>query len=259
MSHFEYRVGARTDVGVVRDHNEDAFVCRDEIGLWAVSDGMGGHAKGEVASAAIVKALGELGPVSTADTARSHVEGALRKANTEIFSEGQRDGATIGATVVALRISGRVFQAIWAGDSRIYLLRAGQLYRLTVDHTRVQELLDQGLLTPSEAENHPLGHVLARAVGVEPGLALDVVEDEVEEGDQFLLCSDGLTGVINDDQIAETLRRVPPEQAVSELVQATLAGGAPDNVTVVIVACLPSAVSTGTVITGISGSTGHQL
>jgi serine/threonine-protein phosphatase Stp1 len=126
---------------------------------------------------------------------------------------------------------------LWVGDSRVYLFRKGVLHQLSKDHTQVQEMVESGQLTPEEARTHPMSHVLARAVGVEPSLEIDVIVDEAEVGDSFLLCSDGLTARVSQEEIASALAGAQPQVAASSLVELCLERGAPDNVTTVAVAC----------------------
>ena len=141
----------------------------------------------------------------------------------------------MGSTFVALVIRDDEFAVLWAGDSRAYVYRDGQLVHLTQDHTQVQAMLDRGLLTPEEALEHPMRHVLARAVGVEEVLQIDAIRDMVEPRDLFLLCSDGLHGLVSDDRIAAILAQ-SGSAAAEDLIAECLAGGAPDNVTVTLVA-----------------------
>jgi serine/threonine protein phosphatase PrpC len=227
----------RTDVGKVREHNEDSLLHRPEAGLWAVADGMGGLERGEWASAEIVAAL-QAAPLSgDFDDDCRRAADAIHAANSKIHAESETSGDRMGSTVVSLLVNGRRFAVLWAGDSRAYLLRDGQLHRLSRDHTQVQELVDEGLLSPDDAVNHPMSHVLTRAAGVEPGLELDAIADEAEVGDVFLLCSDGLHGVVSDAEIALTLGMERLPAACDRLIQLSLARGGPDNVTLVAVGC----------------------
>jgi serine/threonine protein phosphatase PrpC len=223
---------ALTDKGCVRALNEDSFCERPDIGLWAVADGMGGHEHGERASAAIVAALALAPPEGDFDKQISAVADAIHRANRQIYDEGTASGGQMGSTVVALLVANGRFAVGWAGDSPAFLLRGGYLHRLSTDHTQVQEMLDRGLLTAEEAKNHPLGHVLARAVGVRETLELDVIVDEVQAGDMFLLSSDGLTGVVDDAEIAAMMRPGDLRGTAAALVELCLQRGAPDNVTV---------------------------
>ena len=143
----------------------------------------------------------------------------------------------MGSTVVALYLNGARFACIWAGDSRIYLLRDGVLHRMTRDHTQVEEMVERGLLTPEQAKGHPMSHVLSRAVGVQDVLDLDAVSDQAQARDIFLLCSDGLSGVVTEEEICEHLAHLPREAACNKLLELVLARGAPDNVTLIAVAC----------------------
>lgn len=234
---FRFDQSCVTHPGRVRSVNEDSFVARPEIGLWAVCDGMGGHENGQWASRTIVEQLEKVSWTGGMDVAAGAVARAIHQANATIFEEGQRLGKTMGSTTVALLVHGERFAAIWAGDSRIYVLRGGELHQLTRDHTQVRDLVDRGYLTEAEAENHPLSHVVSRVVGVEAQLELDAVVDEVANDDVFLLCSDGLTGPLKDAEIAEALRTLRPEAAAERLVEMCLQRGAPDNVTIIAVLC----------------------
>ncbi|MGA0603153.1 PP2C family protein-serine/threonine phosphatase [Caulobacter sp. KR2-114] len=227
---------AQSDVGAVRQVNEDSFVALPEHGLWAVADGMGGLENGQWASGAVVEALSRLSPESDFDAAAAKVAEAIHQANATINAAVRESGHNMGSTAAALMILGRRFAVFWAGDSRVYLLRGGQLFRMTEDHTQVQDMVSRGLLSEEEAAHHPMRHVISRAVGVEPTLELDAVADEVQIDDVFLLCSDGLYGVVSDDEIAQALA-VNPVSAARDLVALSLSRGAPDNVTVVTVCC----------------------
>ncbi len=226
---------AQTHEGVVRDHNEDAHFASPAIGVWAVADGMGGHERGEWASAAVVDALRALPSDQDFDVCVDGTTKAIYAANATIHAEAKTIGSSMGTTVVALVLRDDRFAVIWAGDSRAYILRHGEMHQLSRDHTRVQELIDRGLLTPEQAEGHPMGHVLSRAVGVVPELELDGIVDEWQAGDLFLLCSDGLYGVISDTEIAAVLTSAELDDAAGHLIEICLARGAPDNVTVVLV------------------------
>jgi serine/threonine protein phosphatase PrpC len=223
-------------VGKVRTANEDSIFTRKRDGLWAVADGMGGHANGAWASQAIVAAL-ETADGTNFDSRAQAASDALHRANAQIWAQGQANGASMGSTVAALMLHSARFVVFWAGDSRCYLLRDKTLYRLTTDHSQVQELVSAGRLTPEEAENHPMAHVLSRAVGVQPQLELEAVADEARAGDVFLLCSDGLTRLASDEEIAAHLNGKAPAAAAEALVNLCLERGAPDNVSVVIVGC----------------------
>lgn len=225
---------ALSHVGRVRTNNEDAFCTRPADGLWAVADGMGGHERGEVASAAIVEALGAAPLTGAFDADMAAVAEAIHAANARIWAEAQGRGGQMGSTVVALLLRNWRFAVLWVGDSRAYLLRGGTLFQLSRDHSQVQDMVDRGLLSEADAATHPMAHVLARAVGVRPETEVDVVADEALPGDIFLLCSDGLSGPLADGEIAQALQR-GDAAAAEALIAATLDRGAPDNVTIVVV------------------------
>ncbi|WP_454718777.1 PP2C family protein-serine/threonine phosphatase [Caulobacter segnis] len=232
---LRFRDAILTHPGRVRSDNEDHVLARPEEGLWVVADGMGGHANGKWSSRTIVNALEATALPVDFDAASEAAAAAVHKANERIWLKA--GGQPMGSTVVVLLLRGQRFAVFWAGDSRCYLLRAGELYQLTVDHSQVQEMVAAGRLTPEEAENHPMAHVLSRAVGVGPRLELDAVSDEARVGDIFLVCSDGLTRVIPDDELASILTRGNPGAMVDTLVATCLERGAPDNVSVAVVAC----------------------
>jgi serine/threonine protein phosphatase PrpC len=227
--------GAGSHFGCVRERNEDSFLEREGEGLWAVADGMGGEANGDWASATLVEALSAIPLPLAFDEACEAIPDAIRKANLQIYERSLESGRTIGSTVVVLFAQDHRFVIFWAGDSRAYLLRDGALHRVSRDHSQVQEMIDRGMLRPEEAQGHPMGHVLARAVGVERSLDLDAVQGEIQTGDVFLLCSDGLHGYVPEADIARLLVRAEPLESVEQLIAATIERGAPDNVTAIAV------------------------
>ena len=228
----------RSHVGHVRELNEDACLARPDLGIWAVADGMGGHECGDYASALIV---GELGRVRRPGSAREllqAVDETLARCNRELIERAE-GGELSGSTIVALLVFEDNFAVIWAGDSRVYRLRDGQLEQLTRDHSYVQELVERGELAPAQARDHPLANRITRAIGADPQLHLDVIDGRLEPDDQFLLCSDGLTGVVEDSAIAALLAELDPQVAVDGLIDAALAAGGKDNVSVVVVRNVP--------------------
>lgn len=234
-SRFRIEDASLTHVGVVRSANEDSHASLPWAGVWVVADGMGGHHNGQFASSTIAETVGTVTAPDDLEAACATVAGAIHQANDTIFARSLEEGKQMGSTVVALVMRGSEFAVLWAGDSRAYLFRNDQLFQLTRDHTQVEAMLERGLLSPEEAEDHPMKHVLARAVGVQEALELDAIRDEVESRDLFLLCSDGLHGVLDDAEIAAYLRQ--HGQAAGELmIAACLERGAPDNVTVTLVA-----------------------
>ncbi|HEX8223833.1 MAG TPA: protein phosphatase 2C domain-containing protein [Allosphingosinicella sp.] len=227
--------GAGSHSGCVRERNEDSFVAREQEGLWAVADGMGGEANGDWASATLVEALGSIPLPLAFEEACEAIPEAISRANLQIYERSLERGRTIGSTVVVLFAQDQRFVVFWAGDSRAYLLRNGALHRISRDHSQVQEMVDCGMLRPEEAPGHPMGHVLARAVGVETDLDLDAVQGDIRPGDVFLLCSDGLHGYVPEADIARLLVRAEPLESVEQLIATTLELGAPDNVTVIAI------------------------
>ncbi len=227
MAPVGFRSAAGSDVGAVRKINEDAFVERSEVGLWAVADGLGGHRNGEVASHMVCDALADLVPDRTFDRTIEAARARLQAVNDYLLSSGPH--ATLAdrsaSTVVMLLARGAACAVLWAGDSRVYRWRAGELEMLTRDHS-----LDES----SRAPGAETSNAITRAVGVQPYLTLDLRRERAQVGDRFLLCSDGLTRTIPEARIKDVLGVPDIRQAVRNLVDATLAAGAPDNVTVVI-------------------------
>jgi protein phosphatase len=217
---FRWVSAAATDVGKIRSLNEDAYLDRPDIGLWVVADGMGGHDAGDLASRSVVESLAGIG----------------RQANRALREEAaRRSESVIGSTVAALIAVGRHAVAVWAGDSRVYLFRDGTLRPLTHDHSQVEELIAEGSLTRDQAENHPAANVITRAVGGDDDLRLDAQIQEILDQDICLLCTDGLTKEVKEQEIAETLRDSDPRLAPQLLVNLACRRGARDNVTVVAV------------------------
>jgi protein phosphatase len=212
---------------------------RPELGLWGVADGMGGEEKGEVASRIFVETAIELfveSAASSEEEAKDRVRRTFALANERIFLWAKNNQvAKMGCTAELMVISASDYVLGHVGDSRTYRFRGGQLKQLTRDHSFVQEQLDLGILQPAEAQKSPFRNVLTRAVGAEETLAVDILRGKSAAGDQYLLCSDGLTTMLDDRCIGEELSRpLEPSQKVSHLIEkASLAGGM-DNVTVVL-------------------------
>ena len=236
---FSFTASGATDVGRVRRHNEDSYLERSDIGLWAVADGMGGHAAGDLASQMIVENLGKVEPPGDAVGFLGAVNQQIHDAHDALRQEAAQrgDGRVIGSTVVALLVRDGHFACLWAGDSRAYLLRDGDLRQLSRDHSLVQDLVDAGQVAPEEAESHPHANVVTRAVGASEDLELEKRNEALRDGDVFLLCSDGLSRLAAPSEIADLLQRHPGDDGAQALVDLALDRGAPDNVTVVVVTC----------------------
>lgn len=230
---------AATHVGMVRELNEDSFLDSTDNGTWAVADGMGGHESGEVASQAVVEVLGRMAQEDSFQDSLDKLQKLVLQANDELVNDSERFSRDRqpGSTVVALLLQEGEGAAVWAGDSRIYRRRFGTFEQLTRDHSHVQELLDNDLIRPDEAERHPMANVITRAVGIDVPLDIDTRVFEVLDGDQFLLCSDGLTRLVADEEINEMMNNSDEEEIVQSLLHTALVRGAPDNVTIVYVAC----------------------
>jgi serine/threonine protein phosphatase Stp1 len=233
--HHRYRFSAKTHVGKVRKINEDAVLVLADQQIWVVSDGMGGHEAGDFASRVVVDSVALLPPDLPAGDKMRAVRSALQQAHRVIHAEAEARDGTIGATVVAFMLSDGHFGALWAGDSRLYRLRHGVNEMLTTDHSVVASLVEAGQLTWDEAEHHPQSNAITRAVGVGDELELDKVRGEVESGDRFLLCSDGLSKYCTIADIGRAMNGVPIEIVSDQLVQIALDGGGADNISVIVV------------------------
>lgn len=236
---FRIETAALSHVGNVRKLNEDSYIARPEIGLWSVADGMGGHDAGDLASQSVVNALAELPQPDSAPDLLGSFETAIIETNAKLRAEAAKRGenTVIGCTLVVLIIFGDVYACIWSGDSRLYRIRNQRIEQITRDHTEVQDLLDSGVLTPSEAENWPRRNVITRAIGVADEPELEMIQGRLEDGDIFLLCSDGLTGHVEDGEILAESGARTLERFCERLIELTLLRGAKDNVTVVATSC----------------------
>ncbi len=230
-----YETGAVSHVGRIRSANEDNLVVRPEFGIWAVADGMGGHENGALASATVAAAIESIGKTQSAPDLLARLENGVLDANATLrrhIAEG--NGAAMGSTLAVLLVHERHFACVWCGDSRIYLIRAGQILQISRDHTEVQELVERGVMTAAEARLSPRRHVITRAIGVHDVPELDLDSGEIEDGDVFILCSDGLTEHVAEAEILEAAEETGAQQACNALLQLTLQRGARDNVTVII-------------------------
>jgi len=221
--------------GCVRDHNEDNYLVEPRTGLWVVADGMGGHDAGEVASASIIDHLATIGIASSAPDLRARFEDRLSRANAEIRRISETRGITIGSTFAALLVMDGRFACLWAGDSRVYLVRNASISQISRDHTEVQELLDRGVISAAEALTWPRRNVITHAVGVSDEIVIDYQQGETMPGDVFVLNTDGLTAHVSDREIEAAVLSAAPQAACEKLLETVLARGGTDNVTIILV------------------------
>lgn len=242
---MRWDAAARTDRGQKRPGNEDACSIRADLGFFALADGMGGHAAGEVASQMAVDRITEEylaagSDLLAADALEAALVAATDAANRAIFERSQRemDKAGMGTTLTTLALVPREksYRIAHVGDSRAYRLRADTLQQLTTDHTWVQQQCQLGRMSPSAARHHPFSNIVTRALGIRADVDVDVVRGNVRPGDIFLLCSDGLTGVLDDPEVGGILAEAETAHiAVERLIDAANAAGGPDNITAVVV------------------------
>jgi len=234
---YRWWSSSRTDTGRLRRINEDACLSLDNIGLWIVADGMGGHARGDVASRLIVDAFKGVDKPQSADAFAELVRDRLGLANERMRNEllGRQPGEMMGSTVVAFLVYKREWRCLWAGDSRAYLMRDGCLTQITHDHSVAQEMVDRGEIGQEEAAFHPSANRITRAIGTQNELLLDEYRSCLRDGDTVLLCSDGLNKEVDDNEVSEILAQYDCEEASRELVDLTLERGARDNVTVAVI------------------------
>lgn len=250
-------VRAMTHTGLVRKENEDCHLVLEELGLLAVADGMGGHAHGEVASALAVQTLRD---AFTIEDQRAHIEGtfqtakaqgrlgeaealerfmlraAIENANLAIHEKARGDEAlrSMGTTIVALYVFNGSAWVANVGDSRLYRMRDGTLTQITEDHSLINEYLKLNLLTGDQAKAFPMKNIIVRALGLAEWVEVDTFEIELAAGDLYLLCSDGLSDLVQEEDISEILARDDRDGTAERLVQAALAAGGLDNITVLL-------------------------
>jgi serine/threonine protein phosphatase PrpC len=233
--HLAFDVGSSTNPGKIRQRNEDAHLVRTDAGLWAIADGMGGHDAGDVASQIVVAALNKIGSPSTAADLLEQCEERIFTANQQIIEISEKNGGqTMGSTVAVLLVREEYYACVWAGDSRVYLVRDASIVQVSRDHTQVEELRSSGAMTAEELEHWPK-NVITRAVGVQEDPELEIVTGPYKLGDAFVLCSDGLTNHVDDREICECVSSYDAKMSSEALVQLALDRGGLDNVTVVVV------------------------
>ena len=219
----------RTDVGKVRANNQDALIVSEKLRLYGVADGMGGHKGGEVASTSARDDL--LRELEGKTPSVAALSGAIEEVNRQIYHQQEHDDALTGM--------GTTLSVLWMSDNfvyiGVYLLRDGEFKQMTLDHSLVEQLVREGVLTEEEAQNHPMRNIITRAIGTDESVEVDVVVEERRKGDLWLACSDGLHGLVDDRQMRDALRQYAPEKAADVLLKAALDAGGRDNVTLVIV------------------------
>ncbi len=238
MSPLSFEVGSLTHPGKVRGRNEDSCLVRSDAGFWAVADGMGGHEAGDLASRILVESLNAIERPEAALDLLEQCEAQIAQANQRIMAlSRERNGATIGTTAALLLVRDEHYACLWAGDSRIYLIKDGTISQLSRDHTEVEELVVAGALSREDAEKWP-NNVITRAVGVAEELELEIVTGRADPGDTFVLCSDGLTKHVRDNEILEYAAGRNTQTACEMLLEQALERGGLDNVTIIVVRLL---------------------
>ena len=239
-------VGAVTDVGQVRDHNEDALgycqprereVLAERGRLYLVADGMGGHVAGEVASECVVRTVMASYYESQAPTVRQGLSEAIQQANAALYeaTSGEESRSKMATTLVGAVVRGRQLHVANIGDSRAYLLREDTIRQLTEDHSFVTELVKRGRISEEEAASHPQRNIVTRALGTQPTVEADFYEEGIQPGDTVLLCTDGLWGEVSEEEMVQMATRpLDPKGMASELVALANQRGGPDNITVII-------------------------
>jgi protein phosphatase len=231
-----YDTGAATHVGRVRKRNEDSYLVRPDVGLWAVADGMGGHEDGGLASRTVIEALQSIQTPASAADLLSRCEDHIAAANSRLREiSRQRGGATIGATLAVLLARDGYYACVWSGDSRIYLVRPGEIVQLSRDHNEVEELLAAGVITSEEARTWHGRNMITRAIGAHDDPELEITSGPLHPGDAFLVCSDGLTAHVEETEMLDRVTNSLPQEACDRLVALALERGGLDNVTVIVI------------------------
>jgi PPM family protein phosphatase len=238
-----------TDVGLKRGHNEDNYLINEELNLFVVADGMGGHAGGEYASAIAVNTVEEIvtsielngremaDPGDPVESAREKLSHSIRLAGRRIFEKAAENPEYhgMGTTAVALMIRGKHAFVAHVGDSRLYRYRSGKIEQVTEDHSLIAEKLRHGLITAEEAKNHRMRNVITRSLGYQEDVEVDTSVLEVDGVEQFLICSDGLSGHVEGPEMADFMERYGPQEAARRLIELACERGGEDNITTVIV------------------------
>lgn len=232
---FDIKVHGKSDIGRKRKNNQDSFMIKPELNLFAVADGMGGHSGGEVASAMAVRTLEKIFHDRADLSAEKRLLESAQLANQAIWEHSQKEASLrgMGTTLTAAAVEDDWMYIAQVGDSRCYLYREGELYQITEDHSQYYELLRAGMIHEIESFGVQK-NVITRSVGYERDVKVDLYARKMNPGDQYLLCSDGLTGMVSNEQISQILQNFDTENAVRNLVDLANLNGGEDNVTVVI-------------------------
>jgi protein phosphatase len=239
-----FESGAATDVGRVRSRNEDSYLVHPKAGIWAVADGMGGHEGGDLASQTVVASLRTVEPPNSAADLLADCQDRVATANGKLREIGRQRDTIIGSTLVAFLAYDGHYACVWSGDSRLYVVRRGEITQLSQDHTEVQELVAGGVITAEQAKSWPGRNVITRAIGVYDEAELEISSGPLEAGDSFILCSDGLTNHVEDREILECVSANVSQAACDRLIELALERGGTDNVTVVVARYRPDRETT---------------
>lgn len=236
---MNWRSAQKTHPGNVREYNEDACLVLENPGLWVVADGMGGHEAGDVASQLIVEALQSISHAKRLNDIIDNIEDKLIEVNQRLrtIAKSRYNNQTIGSTVIAMAAIDDFIAYLWAGDSRLYRVREQTIEPLTTDHSEVQNLVNQGLLSPDDAESHPSANVITRAVGATENLFLSVGLEKVRHKDIYILCSDGLYRDLKEDELLKLAQQDDVNKICEETMSLALSREAKDNITLVISQC----------------------
>ena len=231
--HFRWSSAGVTHPGRVRDINEDALGLRPEIGLWVVADGLGGHEAGDIASTTVVQALDKVTYSANLDAFVATAKASLETVNRELVSS--HGEGRMGTTVVILLAHSGQCACLWVGDSRAYRLRNGAMHAMTRDHSYIEDLIEMGQISRENAEDHPRANEITRAVGVAQTVEIETCLYDLEHGDRYLLCSDGLYREVSEQELLHHMRQGSCKSLVDTLLKLALERGARDNVSIVAV------------------------
>jgi serine/threonine protein phosphatase PrpC len=248
MTQFNLTVGQQSDIGLTRELNEDNMISvlpedaqemATKGALFVVADGMGGHTQGEVASELAINTIREAYYRNPDEDRAEALRAAVQQANEKVYQQGMAQGAdkvnTMGTTCVAAVLQDDVVYVANVGDSRAYLLREDHIKQITEDHSWVAQQVRAGNLTPEEAHGHPKRNVIYRCLGTQGEVEIDLFTEQVQEGDLLVLCTDGLSGLVSNQELQDIVRQYAPEESVQQLIARANEHGGPDNITAIVV------------------------